>query len=599
VATTTRAINPMEVKATNRETLRFCVDVSRPYARLLIPSWACVTVGVLIDSVATPLVFAAALERITELGPHTHLWNRFGALVILYAVLLIIGTVCWRLAGWLEWEGCTKAFANSVSVAFDRLLELSYRWHVDHPSGEVSSTLSTFSWALMQSIDELTWGMLRIVVGVLAAIVVLLIVAWPVGLTIAVFASLFVWLVVLRSKPVTEASVRFSAAHTEAEGVAFDVIRNIATVKAQSGEQLERTTLSTKLHASVSADLGARRVFTVTRTWMSSIINTMSWGALFIGVVLALNHEVSAGTIYLILFYASQVADQIIQSFQTVRSLSRALGRATKLVGLISSDPEVVDAVGAPVLTVPRGEIAFNRVGFSYAPAQPLIEQLDLHVEPGERVGIVGPSGGGKSTLTRLVLRFMDVTAGEIRIDGQSIREVTQESLRRHISYVPQDPQMLHRTIAENVWLGRVGEPDLDQIIAVSRAAHVHEFVAELPDGYDTIVGERGLKLSGGQRQRVAIAQAMLKRAPILILDEATSALDSESERLVQEALWSLMTSCTSLVVAHRLSTIARLDRIVVVEDGAITDTGTHRQLLAHGGTYARLWEHQSGGFIE
>ena len=592
-------MSALEVKASNGETLRFCVEVSRPYARLLIPSWIFVIVGVAIDSVAMPLVFASALQRIITLAPHAQLWHTFGTLVILYAVLLIAGTVCWRLAGWLQWEGCTKAFANSVAVSFDRLLALSYRWHVDHPSGEVSSTLSTFSWALMQSIDELTWGMLRIVTGVLAAVIVLLVVAWPVGLTIAVFGGLFVWLMVIRSKPVTEASVRFSAAHTEAEGVAFDVIRNIATVKAQSGEQLERTTLTAKLHGSVSADLHARRAFTVTRTWMSSIINTMSWGALFIGIVLALHHDVSAPVVYLILFYASQVADQIIQSFQSVRSLSRALGRGTKLVGLINSEPEVVDAPGAGALSVPRGEVVFDAVSFSYSPGQPLIEDLNLTVVPGERVGIVGPSGGGKSTLTRLVLRFMDVSAGEIRIDGQPIRSVTQESLRRQISYVPQDPQMLHRSIAANIWLGQDGPPDLDRIIEVSRAAHVHEFVAELPDGYQTIVGERGLKLSGGQRQRVAIAQAMLKHAPILMLDEATSALDSESERLVQEALWSLMADCTSLVVAHRLSTIARLDRIVVIEDGAITDTGTHQELLARGGTYARLWEHQSGGFIE
>jgi ATP-binding cassette subfamily B protein len=158
---------------------------------------------------------------------------------------------------------------------------------------------------------------------------------------------------------------------------------------------------------------------------------------------------------------------------------------------------------------------------------------------------------------------------------------------------------MLHRSVAANIWLGNEGPPDLDRIIEVSRAAHVHEFVSELPEGYDTIVGERGLKLSGGQRQRVAIAQAMLKRAPILILDEATSALDSHSERLVQEALWLLMERCTSLVVAHRLSTIARLDRIIVVEEGAVTDSGTHRELLAREGTYAELWRHQSGGFID
>jgi len=441
--------------------------------------------------------------------------------------------------------------------------------------------------------------MLRIVTGVLAGIIVLLVVAWPVGLTIAICASLFVWLIVIRSKPVTEASVRFSAAHTEAEGVAFDVIRNIATVKAQSGEELERTRLRAKLHASVSADLGARRAFTVTRTWMSGIINTMSWGALFIGVILALHHDVSAGTVYLILFYASQVADSVIQSFQSVRSLSRALGRGQKFVGLINSEPEIVDAPGTRVLLVPRGEIDFRAVDFSYTPEQPLIERLDLSVAAGEHVGVVGPSGGGKSTLTRLVLRFMDVTGGDIEIDGQSLRDVTQESLRQSISYVPQDPQMLHRSIAANIWLGQDGSPDIERIIDVSRAAHVHEFVSDLPDGYDTVVGERGLKLSGGQRQRVAIAQAMLKRAPILILDEATSALDSGSEQLVQEALWSLMSDCTSLVVAHRLSTIARLGRIVVVEDSAITDAGTHRELLAHGGTYAALWRHQSGGFIE
>ena len=449
----------MEVKASNAETLRFCVEVSRPYARLLIPSWIFVTLGVLVDSVGTPLVFAKALERVVNLGPHAPaLAHIRDARDPLRGALLIVGMICWRLAGWLEWEGCTKAFANSVSVAFDRLLELSYRWHIDHPSGEVSSTLSTFSWALMQSIDELTWGMLRIVVGVLAAIVVLLIYAWPVGLTIALCSGLFVWLVVKRSKPVTEASMRFSAAHTEAEGVAFDVIRNISTVKAQSGQHLERSNAYGEApRFGVGRSLARGALSRSRARGCPAIINSMSWAALFIGVVLALHHDVSAGTIYLILFYTSQVADQIIQSFQTVRSLSRALGRGTKLVGLINSDPEVVDVPGAPALTVPRGEIAFRSVAFSYAKDQPLIEDLNLTLAPGERVGVVGPSGGGKSTLTRLLLRFMDVTAGEILIDGQSLRAVTQESLRRQISYVPQDPQMLHRSVAENIWLGNDG----------------------------------------------------------------------------------------------------------------------------------------------
>jgi ATP-binding cassette subfamily B protein len=260
----------------------------------------------------------------------------------------------------------------------------------------------------------------------------------------------------------------------------------------------------------------------------------------------------------------------------------------------------VVDAEGAAPLEVRGGSLHFEHVRFAYSADQPLLQDFELSLRAGEHVGIVGPSGGGKSTVSRLVLRLMDLDGGRILIDGQDIAGVTQASLRRAISYVPQDPQMLHRSIAENIWYGRPGPPDLAHIAEVGRAAHVAEFVEALPDGYLTVVGERGLKLSGGQRQRVAIAQAMLKGAPLLILDEATSALDSGSEQLVQEALWRLMAGSTALVVAHRLSTIAQLDRIVVVEGGRISEVGTHRALLDSSpvGTYRRLWEHQSGGFI-
>jgi ATP-binding cassette, subfamily B, bacterial len=236
-----------------------------------------------------------------------------------------------------------------------------------------------------------------------------------------------------------------------------------------------------------------------------------------------------------------------------------------------------------------------------------LFEGLDLRIEPGEHVGLVGPSGSGKTTLTKLMLRYADRDGGLIEIDGQDIACVTQHSLRGHIAYVPQDPQMLHRTIAENICYGMesgpgggVSDVDMDLVRAVGRAAYVDEFVERLPDGYETVVGERGMKLSGGQRQRVAIAQAMAKGAKVLVLDEATSALDSESESLVQEALWHLMDGTTALVVAHRLATIARLDRIVVLDRGRVVEQGTHAELLAAGraGVYGRLWAHQSGGFL-
>jgi ATP-binding cassette subfamily B protein len=270
------------------------------------------------------------------------------------------------------------------------------------------------------------------------------------------------------------------------------------------------------------------------------------------------------------------------------------------LVGLVNTPPDVVDAPEASELVVSAASLRFEHVRFAYHPDQPLLADFDLTLRPGEHVGVVGPSGSGKSTVTRLVLRLMDIDGGRITIDGQDIAGVTQTSLRRSVSYVPQDPQMLHRSIAENIWYGKGGAVDFERVAEVARAAHVEEFVERLPDGYHTVVGERGLKLSGGQRQRVAIAQAMLKAAPLLILDEATSALDSESERYVQDALWTLMADATALVVAHRLSTIAQLDRIVVVDAGRIVEVGTHRELLlaSSAGTYRQLWQHQSGGFI-
>jgi ATP-binding cassette subfamily B protein len=586
--------------ASTRETLRYCVELARPYSRFLLTGAAFLVLGVVITDVATPLVFAEVLDRIAVLGPHTRLWPRFGTLIVAYGALIVAGQVAFRFSGWLQWEGSLRSFAHAIQLSFERLLALGYRWHVDHSSGEVASSLSSFSWAFMDGLDNLHWGILRIVVVVLCAIAVLGVYAWPVTVVLVVLTVAFVLVVVKRSGPVTEASRRFSKAHSQAEGTASDVIRNVATVLVGAGELTESARLHELLNESVRADLRGRRVFMITRVWMSGTVGLMTWASLFVGVVLAVRGDIRSGVVYLVLFYASQVSAQLIESFMQVRNLSRGLGRASKLVALVSTPPEVTDAAGASELVVSEGAVRFESVSFSYRPGTPLLADFNLELRPGEHVGIVGPSGGGKSTVTRLVLRLMDLDGGRILVDGQDIAGCTQASLRRAVSYVPQDPQMLHRTIADNIWYGQPGPPDLDEVRRVATAAHVDEFVKELPEGYQTVVGERGLKLSGGQRQRVAIAQAMLKGAPVLILDEATSSLDSESERYVQEALWRLMASSTALVVAHRLSTIAHLDRIVVVEAGRVVETGTHRELLLAGtvGTYRRLWEHQSGGFL-
>ena len=235
---------------------------------------------------------------------------------------------------------------------------------------------------------------------------------------------------------------------------------------------------------------------------------------------------------------------------------------------------------------------------FAHAGGLPLFTGLDLTVPSGTKLGLVGRSGGGKSTLTRLLLRMMDIDGGRILIGGQDISKLRQSDLRSLIAYVPQDPAMFHRTLRDNIAFARPHATDAE-IHQAAQAAHVTEFADALPDGFDTMVGERGVKLSGGQRQRVALARAILRDAPILLLDEATSALDSESETLVQQALWRLMEGRTALVVAHRLSTVAHMDQLVVLDHGQITEKGTHQELLRLDGTYARLWQHQSGGFLD
>jgi ATP-binding cassette subfamily B multidrug efflux pump len=283
-------------------------------------------------------------------------------------------------------------------------------------------------------------------------------------------------------------------------------------------------------------------------------------------------------------------------------SLFEQIGTVQDGLNTLSRPHAVVDKPDAKQLDVPHGEVRFEKVNFAYGGERTVIDDFTLTIRPGEKIGLVGRSGAGKSTIVNLLLRFYDVEGGRVLIDGQDVSQVTQESLRAHVGMVTQDTSLLHRSVRDNILYGRPDAKD-DEMIAAAERAEAAEFIQTLTDpkgrrGYDAHVGERGVKLSGGQRQRIAIARVMLKDAPILLLDEATSALDSEVEAAIQSSLYSLMEGKTVVAIAHRLSTIAAMDRLIVLDQGRIVEEGDHRTLLAHGGLYARLWAHQSGGFL-
>jgi ATP-binding cassette subfamily B protein len=386
----------------------------------------------------------------------------------------------------------------------------------------------------------------------------------------------------------------------EVNGAAADAITNSLTVKTFANEKAEQTTLSKLTEKYRNVYQKDFRIMSFEGSLRILIMSAVQIIAIIVIAILLTNGEIELGIAIFAIAYLQRIASQLFGLGDIINGYDRIFLAAAPMTEILLQNNDINDVPNAQELLVTSGAIDFNNVDYAYSDSTDInvLESLSLHIPKGQKVGLVGTSGAGKTTLTKLLLRFDDSTAGTITIDGQPIRDITQQSLRKNIAYVPQEPTLFHRSLRENIAYGRLNASD-NEIREAASKAHALSFIEKLPEGLDTIVGERGIKLSGGQRQRVAIARAILKDAPILILDEATSALDSESEKLIQQALEKLMQGRTSIVIAHRLSTIAKLDRVIVMDKGKIVEDGTHLQLIKQGGIYAMLWAHQSGGFIE
>ncbi|WP_298572514.1 ABC transporter ATP-binding protein [Streptomyces luteogriseus] len=518
--------------------------------------------------------------------------------VLAFAGVLLAAEALWRVALHCLNRLDALGIEHLYVVGMDELFAKDATFFHDNFAGSLTKRVLSFASRFEPFVDTLTFQ----IVGSFVPLTFGAVVLWRyepllvVGLLvmIALTAALVVPLIRRRQALVDqrEEAIAQVSGHVADSLMNMDTVRAFAAEEREAAEHRSRVARSRRLTMR-SWDYGNLRIDTLVAP-MSVLTSAM-------GLLLAVTlgggaHGVEA--IVVAFAYYNNATRIMFEFNQIYRRLESSMTEAAQFTELLLVPPTVLDPPAPEPLRSRAADVRFEKVTFAHKGGRPLFEGLDLAVPSGAKIGLVGRSGGGKTSLTRLLLRMTDIDGGRILIGGQDISRVRQADLRGRIAYVPQDPAMFHRTLRDNIAFARPDATDAE-IRRAAEAAHVTEFAAALPDGFDTMVGERGVKLSGGQRQRVALARAILRDAPILLLDEATSALDSESELLVQEALWRLMDGRTALVVAHRLSTVAGMDQLVVLDRGRIVEQGTHQELLAIEGAYAKLWQHQSGGFLD
>jgi ATP-binding cassette subfamily B protein len=561
-----------------------------------------VTVGSFLLRYAPALVVAGVLNKLTQgnFSADT-LWATFGSDIALYVLVIVIGSVIlWRLAIIILWSLEIKVTQNMSRDIFNKLMTLDSSFHANRFSGSLVSQANKFTGAYVRMFDTTIFDVLGLILAFVFTSILLWAQAPIVVIFLIVFSILFLLISIRITRHVRVLNEVEASVSNKQTGFLADMVTNIMAVKSYAAEKHEARRYAVATDATAEAGRNLMIASAKTDIFFSSSTALLSIGAFIIAILSVVLWNANAATVFLIISYTGQITHELWNFGRgTLRNYNRALGDAQEMTEILKMTPTIENPKQPNTLTIKNGELTFKDIMFTHDGSDtPLFKNFNLTIPAGQKIGLVGHSGSGKTTLTKLLLRFNDIDSGTISIDNISISSVTQDDLHSAIAYVPQEPMLFHRSLKENIMYGKPDASD-EKVQRAAQQANALEFINKLPTGFETLVGERGVKLSGGQRQRIAIARAVIKDAPILILDEATSALDSESEKLIQDALQKLMKNRTSIVIAHRLSTIAKLDRIIVMEEGAIIEDGSHAELLAKKGRYAQLWAHQSGGFIE
>jgi len=532
--------------------------------------------------------------------------NQEKAVILPQAMTIIKIFFGLELASWFFWRVTdfsnnrfqTSVIADLSNRCFEYLHKHSYDYFNNNFGGSLVKKVKWFSSAFENIADRILWNFLPLIVAITFITITLTRLNVWIGLGVFVWIITFLAINLIFVRYKLKYDIQRSEAETASTGVLADTITNHNNVKLFNGYFSE-----VKNFMKVTDDLRKIRIFTWNLGASFFSLTGLVWIALEVGffyasVILWNKGILTAGWFVLIQLYLLNIFSKVWDFGKNIHRLYESLADAEEMTIIFNTPHEIQDVVNAKKLKVTEGKIVFKDVDFNYHSTRSILKKFNLEISPKENVALVGASGSGKTTIVKLLLRMSEVSAGHILIDGQDISKMTQESLWENVSMVPQDPILFHRSLMENIRYGKQDATD-EEVIKAAKLARCHDFIMETDYKYDTFVGERGIKLSGGERQRIAIARAILRNAKILVLDEATSSLDSNSENLIQEALAELMKNKTVIVVAHRLSTIRKMDRIIVIDNGEIIETGKHDDLAGKiGGSYAKLWQLQAGGFI-
>jgi len=575
--------------------LSFLFFSSRPYRGVMVGALLSVVVAATLN-VGTSYVFKMMINAVSTLstaGSSEALWIAG----IAYILVSLASILAWRTSGfigmhWITGVRATARYALSSYVTLHGNEYFSNRF-----GGSIASKISNAASGVKEMSEQILWQFTGFLVTMISSLILIYFASLPIAVIFLLWILFITPLNIFFARRRVPLSSATQKSESELGGATVDILSNITAVHEYANRPFELARLK---------KLIAKRRETGMKNWrygetvllINGLLQTVFIGGMILtAIYLATIGVITPGDIALILTLVIIVEDRLTFIGQQLNNFADSWGTVVESLDDILMDHDVVDKHDKKELSKIEGAISFDEVSFKYDGAN-VFENLSFTIAAGQRVGLVGRSGAGKSTLVKLLFRHYDLQEGHVRIDTTDIAEITRDSLRKNIAIVPQEPLLFHRTIRENI---AYSNPDAseDEVINAAKRAQAHEFISALPDGYNSLVGERGVKLSGGQRQRVAIARALLKNAPILVLDEATSALDSESEVAVQKALLALMENRTVIAIAHRLSTLRAMDRIIVMDDGKIIEDGTHNELVEKGGLYSELWAHQAGGFLD